>query len=330
MTNKLLRLINQFFFILLVVVVPVVIITNQILISIYPHADAGLFINNVLPQDIPPKLPWLSTSGSDIVDEEKRRVVLHGVNVGSTEWEQGSWHVKAINELAQNWHVNIIRVRVLETDYIKNKENFFRRLEWEFLRPARRLGLYVIIHPKVVHEETDLGSLDLTNMWQDIAGRYKDDPNILYDLLPEPHDTTWSAIRNNYQNLISVVRKIHPKSLIFVSGNNWGREINEYLDSPMLYENIVYRTNPYNEDVYFERQFGKITGHLPVFFGEFGADGKPYMSREAVQTLINFANKNRLGWTAWNFHSEGCPCLLSNKTTFQTTPYGEIVKRALF
>lgn len=323
-------LIQKVLFVTVVAVVPTVIVTNKILAAIYPHADANLVITNILPQETPPpKLSWLSTRGKDIVDETGRKMILRGVNMGSTEWEDGSWHVKAINRLGNLWTVNVIRVRVLEKDYVKNKDDFFRRLEWEFLRPARKNGLYVLVHPKVIHEENDLGSPELTSLWHDLAVRYRDDPTVLFDLLPEPHDTTWAMIRTHYQQLIGTVREVHPQSLIFVSGHNWGREINEYVDNPLPYANIVYRTNPYNEPFYFERQFGKITGRLPVFFGEFGADGKPYMSREAVQNLLDFARSNQLGWTAWNFHDEGCPCILADKSTFQTTPYGEIIREAL-
>ncbi len=166
-------------------------------------------------------------------------------------------------------------------------------------------------------------------MWQEIARRYQDEPAVIYDVLAEPHDVSRAAVWQANQKLVETIRAVHPKSLIMVTGLGWGREINSYLDNPLPYGNIVYRTNPYNKAGELEGIFGKIARFYPVFLGEFGADGYPPMSQESVQALLSLADRFSLSWTAWNFHDSGCPCLLENNINFSPSTYGQIVKNAL-
>lgn len=276
-----------------------------------------------------PQLSWLSTKGARIVDENGKNVILRGVNVADLGWggDEG-WLPSSISVAVRSWKANVIRVRIYEERFFADPAKYLNRLESQVVAPARREGVYVILHP-FLKDRVPLPTRRTGEMWRLIAQKYKDDPVVLYDPLDEPHDVDFNRIWTAYQGLIEEIRAIHPKSLIFVSGLDWGREINSYVERALPYPNIVYRTNPYNEPDAFESKFGQAVGKLPVFIGEFGADGYPSMSREAVKTLLSYAVKHDLGWAAWTFHSTGCPCLLANSKNLAPTPYGEIVRDAL-
>jgi endoglucanase len=276
----------------------------------------------------PPVLPWLSTTGNRIVNEKGEPVILRGVNISSIHWGMEEWNPKATEFAIKSWKAQVVRSRVYQDDYLKNPTAFFDQMETEIISPARRAGAYVVLHPWIGKNDPlpDSGTIQ---MWQAIAAHYKDDPNILYDVLAEPHNVTKKQVRDAYITLIEAVRKVHPRSLIFVSGLGWGREINSYLADPLPYPNIVYRSNPYNRPGEFESLFGKIAQVYPVFLGEFGADGYPPMTRDSVRALLDYADQLGLGWTAWNFHSQGCPCLLSDYKKFTPSSYGSIIKDAL-
>lgn len=319
------------FFYLLAIFVPLLIISFFFFQNLSEKINFSFkrYLAKPSPQVEVVKLPWLKTEGRFLVNEKGEKVILRGVNLASVDWGYESWHPEAIDYLAKNWQVNVIRTRIIQEEYEKDQTTFFQKLEEEFLIPARRNGLYVILHPRVRNSLTDLPDNQTTAMWRAVAEKYKDDPNILFDLLAEPHNTSQSAVINAYKQLISEVRSIRPQSLILVTGLSWGREINSYLENPLPFENIVYRSNPYNTPKMFKSLFGEIDKVYPVFFGEFGAEGFPPMSKEDVEALINYAKNNEIGWTAWNFHSLGCPCLLKNYKTFEPTEYGLIVKNAL-
>jgi hypothetical protein len=202
-------------------------------------------------------------------------------------------------------------------------------MEKQVIEPARKKGVYVILHAFMENSENDLPDQKAIEMWGEVAKHYQNDPLIIYDPIPEPHNITKQQLRDIYQKVIETIRAEHTRSLIMVTGLGWGREINSYLEDPLPYENIVYRSNPYNRKGEFEGLFGEIAKEYPVFLTEFGADDYPPMSPESVQALLDYANELGLGWTAWHFHSVGCPCLLKDWKTFVPTEWGELVYQEL-
>ncbi len=188
--------------------------------------------------------------------------------------------------------------------------------------------MYVILHPWF-KENASLPDQTTINMWQSVAHRYRNDPTIIYDLLAEPRDVSHQELKDAYKQLIPAVRKASPNSLIMVTGLDWGRDINYWLDDPLEYGNLVYRSNPYNRIGEFEGMFAKIALKYPVFLGEFGADESLTMDLEAVKSLLSLTQQLNIGWTAWNFSATGCPCLLLDESKFTPSEYGQIVKNSL-
>lgn len=277
-----------------------------------------------------PQLSWLTTSGKNVIDSSDKPIILRGVNLASTTWgeEYTTWNPLAIHHVAQDWQINVIRTRIHQYEYENSSAQFFLNLETQILEPARQEGLYIILHPWF-GENQSLPDKQGIEMWLTVAKRYANDSHVLYDLLAEPRDVENHIIRESYQELIPQLREVNPNSLIFVTGSDWGREINSYLDNPLPFPNIVYRTNPYNKTGEFEGLFGEIAKELPVFIGEFGTEDKLTMQEQDIQDLLGYADLLQIGWTAWHYSSTGCPCLLTDNNTFTPSQYGQIVESAL-
>ena len=280
----------------------------------------------ILPTPTPVPMPWLSTKGNKIVDDRGVEIVLRGANLSSLYWGFEDWHPLAIENLAREWGANVTRIRVHEDRFLASPKAWFKKIEKEVINPAKKEGIYVIIHPWI-GDNQPLPDARTAEMWRMIALRYKDDSTVLYDLLAEPREVSWLQTRQAYADLIKAVREVNSKSLIFVSGLSWGRRINEYADDPMPFSNIVYRSNPYNHADQFEDLFGKTALTHPVFLGEFGPS--PDMDLADVEALLGYADRLGVGWTAWAFQSVGCPCLLAEYAGFVRNEYGEMVYLAL-
>jgi len=272
----------------------------------------------------------LHTKGTQILNDKNEPIRLRGINLISTNWgdKYNDWNPQAIDFATNSWHINVLRTRIYEHEYTENPAKFFLTLETQILEPARRNNLYIIIHPWFGENDSLPGNGGI-KMWLAVANRYKNDPHIIYDLLAEPRDTTFKSVQDAYLSLIPQVRTISPSSLIMVTGLDWGRDINVYLESPLPFDNLVYRTNPYNKTAEFPGLFGKIAEKYPVFFGEFGTEDKLSMSIQDAQNVMAYADKLSIGWTAWHFTSTGCPCLLLNELDFTPTPFGKLVKANL-
>lgn len=277
-----------------------------------------------------PPVSSLHTTGTKILNSSNQPVILRGVNLISTNWGRNypTWNPKAIDVATHDWHANVIRTRIYENEFSTNPSQFFLDLETQILAPARKNGLYVIIHPWFGDNDSLPGSGGV-KMWLAVAKRYQNDPHIIYDLFAEPHDLTFSDLQKTYTTLIPQVRAIAPNSLIMVTGLDWGRDINAWIASPLPYPNLVYRSNPYNKTGEFESYFGRIAEKYPVFLGEFGTEDKLSMTLPDVQNLLGYANDLGIGWTAWHFTATGCPCLLSDEASFTPSASGSLVKNAL-
>ena len=278
----------------------------------------------------PGTVAWLSTKDTQIVNPQGKPVLLRGVNIASNQWssQYKAWHPQAVNEATSVWHANIIRTRIFEKDYINNPLTFFKDLETEIINPARQAHAYVILHPWL-GENVSLPTKYTQSMWTAIARRYKNDPTIIYDLLAEPRNVSFDDLRTAYMTLIPAVRAVNPNSLIMVTGLDWGRDINLWLDDPLPFSNLVYRTNPYNKQGELEGYFLRIAQKYPVFFGEYGSSDDLTMKPADVDYLIRLADSLHLSWTAWNFSATGCPCLLSDEAAFTPSDYGTQVFTAL-
>ena len=326
MKNWFIRL--QILLILLIFASPIIFLLAN---KFKPHLDLIKYDLQKSEREVSyPQVSWLTTRDKAIINDKNEKLILRGINIASTTWgpEFEQWNPLAVTYAVDNWSVNVIRTRIHEYEYVDNPANFFFKLETQILDPARSRGVYVILHPWF-GENQSLPDENGVKMWLAVAKRYQNDPHILYDIFAEPRDIDRGELINTYNSLIPQIRQVNPRSLIFVTGLDWGREINSFLDSPLPYDNLVYRTNPYNKTGEFEGLFGRIAEIYPVFIGEFGSDDKLTMTEESVQSLLGYADALEIGWTAWHFSDSGCPCLLSDNNLFTPTSYGQIVLDAL-
>lgn len=277
-----------------------------------------------------PNLPKLKTSGNRILDEFNNPVILRGINLVSTNWNPSylSWNSNAIDHATTTWRINAIRTRIYQNEFTDNPASFFLKMEEQIFEPARKNGLYIIVHPWF-GENKSLPDPQGVKMWLAFAKRYQNDPHFIYDLFAEPRDLPFSELSSAYYSLIPQIRATVPDSLIMVTGLDWGRDINAWMDNPLPFDNLIYRANPYNKQGEFESYFGRIALTHPVFLGEFGTQDKLSMTLADVESLLGYADQLGLGWTAWHFSATGCPCLLSEEGAFTPTPYGELVKNSL-
>ncbi len=278
----------------------------------------------------PTPISPLHTTGLNILNSENKPVVLRGINLISTNWgdKYKTWNPEAISVASRDWHANVVRTRLYQHEFEASPANFFLTLEEQIIGPARKNGMYVILHPWFTDNKS-LPDKHGMAMWLAVAKRYGNDPHIIFDLLAEPRDVTFDELRTTYLSLIPQIRAAAPDTLIMVTGLDWGRDINAWLDSPLEFKNIVYRTNPYNRTAEFPGYFGKIALKYPVLLGEFGTEDKLSMSLVDVKNILNYASALNLGWTAWHFTDSGCPCLLSEESSFKPSEYGDLVKSSL-
>ncbi len=283
----------------------------------------------VTPDDTAVTLSWLHTEGNTIRNEDGNIIILRGVNRSGLEYEKlGNGISKAeIEYICADWKAQIIRLP-FNQDWILHDPAYNDYLD-EIIGWILANEAYVLLDLQWQDTEVKIPPIPnegAVGMWQLLAGRYKDNPGVLYDIHNEAHDTSWEAWRQRAIEIIEGIRSVHDKALIFVSGLDWAYDLRGWGTDPLPYENIVYSTHPYPfkaEPWAWDKYFGNFAEEIPIFAGEFGG-GEDDL--EWGRQLLAYFNAKKMGWTAWSWSNQ--PYLTQNDRRTPTS-FGEIVREAL-
>ena len=224
------------------------------------------------------------------------------------------------------------------------ERGMYTLLDLQWLEAATPRGTLKDGRPNFVPALPDAGSVQA---WRILAARYRHEPAVLFDIFNEPHDpllddpTRWQIpdqdrglrpLRKRRvgapewhpwaRELIRAIRSEHQAALVFVSGLDWGYDLESF---PLNIENVVYSTHVYpSKKKSWEKAFGKLSWTHPVFVAEWGGTDEDLAWGEK---LVKYLNELEIGWTAWSWSDH--PYLIRANTTFTPTVFGELVRASL-
>ncbi len=273
----------------------------------------------------------------------------------------------AIPQLASVWHANLITHGFASHPVATNDPTYMGILD-QYQQLAQNNGMYIIFayyYQALNGDQPPLiGVNNYTNVDPDyhqaminMVNHFRTRSNVLFMLQAEPHSdsawngqnirVTWNVIRPLYDSIITDMRAVdipqagEQKHLILASGDGYGRDISPVVTNgeighpdPITADgavNVVYSSHPYdtragsNDWEYF---LPVADAGYPVLVTEFGTGGQ--MNQQDTLDLMSEMNNGtrHIGWTAWIFDSEGCPCLLTGTNTnfVPSSPYGISVR----
>jgi hypothetical protein len=272
-----------------------------------------------------------------------------------------------MQEIVQIWRSKIVRVQFNQDWALHGRgdhpaSEYLHALD-QIIDWAAALGAYTLLDLQWLDRDTVYGRLDdkekspnhvaplpnalTTNLWANLAERYRDEPAVLFDLFNEPHnplsddllplfliDESGIPVESDTdfvseeewlpwaRRLVEVIRQIHPSSLIFVGGIDWAFDLSRIrLDAP----NIVYSTHVYPNRAphQWPAAFGNSAAEVPVFVGEWGGEEKDLDWGKQFVAFLRSAPV--VGWTAWSWQDK--PFLLqSPRPPYLATPFGSLVQ----
>lgn len=199
--------------------------------------------------------------------------------------------------------------------------------------------------------ETDL------SFWRDVAGMFRDDARVLFNLFSEPfsvscaqwysggdmavnffNDPKGKLLRGAYstigmKDLAAAVRAVAPRNVIIVSGIDWGYDLSCLTSGYALQtENVAYATHPFDwppkQPKDWDRAFGVPALTHVVLAEEFGQyDCKT----DFISALMKTFGRYQMSWLAWDWSvAGGCegPALLADWNGNPSEPYGAFVRSA--
>ncbi|MCH8062440.1 MAG: cellulase family glycosylhydrolase [Chloroflexi bacterium] len=286
-------------------------------------------------------LKWLRTSANRIVDEESTRIILRGVNIErrSFIWDfvqSVAYELRAIpiatGEGPEGWGATVVKLYFSSGPVLRGETEYISAYD-EMISLANSNGAYVHLvyrdhepNDDAPGRPDDDAKLALTRM----AARYANHPGVIYGVQGEPFGIDWVELATLYTDMIDSVRAVHPKSLISVPGTQYGRYLRGVLDRPILRDNVFYTSHPYDDWETIQREYllGDISAAYPIVLGEFGIGGAMPLTDD-MEALLDYSEQNGIGWIAWQFSDEACPCLLDNRDSFTPSEWGKLVKRRM-
>ncbi len=254
--------------------------------------------------------------------------------------------------LAQDWKVDVVRLPVHPGLWQQND----RYLE-DYVDPivtwCEDLGLYVLLgwhaHGNPTTGQAELPDWRHTPPWRGnpynpdralalsaltkMAARYRDHPRVVFGSFNEPAYIAWDEWRPIADELVDAVHREAPGALVTVSGTDFGYDLRDVLDNPVNRPNVVYETHPYPWKGGAWLTFvPELSRHHPVFLGEwgFGPVVSPGIGRSNYgEPLVALCRDLGIGWTAWVWHDEWTPSMLSSLRDYRTTDFGTFVREVL-
>ena len=305
-------------------------------------------------------LEWVSIKGNSFVNESGETMIFQGVNIRDPHnlEEEGHWTRSHFAE-AKAWGANVIRLPIHPPSWRTRGVEGYLALIDQAVEWAAELGLYLILDWHSIgnlkmelfqHEMYITSVEETTEFWSIVAERYADEPVILmYELYNEPTisgenfgDMSWEEWKVINEDLIKVIRDIHPRSLIGVAGFNWAYDLTPIGESPIEAGGIAYISHPYPEkreapwEEKWEADWGFVAERYPVFLTEIGfalpeEEGVhiPVHGDETYgQALVDYTEAKKISWVVWCFDPDWSPYMFTD-WDYTPTRQGAFFKKVM-
>lgn len=256
----------------------------------------------------------LKVSGNKILSQSGNAAVLRGMSLywSIPDWQNPTqfWNANVVNWLAEDWHANVIRA-AMGVDYnggYLNNPASQKQYVSTVVDAAIAKGIYVIIdwhdHDAPSHQANAIA------FFQEMARKYGNNPNVIYEVFNEPNNETWPEIKSYSTAVIQAIRAIDPDNLILVGSPMWDQDLRSPANSPITgYNNIAYTLHFYagshGADLRSAGEYAMNAG-LAIFISEWGtsnADGNGGVFSSQSDEWLSWANANNLSWCNWSIHN---------------------------
>jgi hypothetical protein len=287
------------------------------------------------------ELPWLRTAGNQVRDEPDGIVYLRGVTArgldastdASSLAESLGLADDGVEVLTQLWNVTCVRLPFTAATVLHGTGSLaggdvLSALD-DLIAGLAAASLYVILALQVP-TGAPVGE-DVAAAWAVLAGRYNDQPAVLYELCAPAAAMPAGWWPDAATKLLGKLRRDHPASLVLLCGPHPGDDVRGL---PLRYAtgapapNIVYTVSatPLRQTVESALELQTFGHDFPVFVAEW-TDGSG-VGRTAQLAADVFVRAG-FGWAAANWNAEPRLVLDAARRRFTPTRFGQVVQRAL-
>ena len=285
---------------------------------------------------------FLSVKGTALVNQYGNEVQLRGVSFGWHNWWPRFYTKNTVNWLKEDWKCSVVRAAIgVEPAgaYITNPTSALNCL-YAVVDAAIENDIYVIIdwhsHSIKLNEAKEFFQL--------VAEKYKDYPNIIYEIFNEPEGITWTNVKAYSEEVIATIRAIDTKNIILVGTPSWSQDVDVAANNPITgYDNLMYVLHFYatshGQPLRNKADIALQKG-LPIIVSECAgmeASGDGPVNIYAWQAWVLWMNENNISWLAWSIADKNETCSMIKNTSSPVSgwadsdlkEWGQIVREEL-
>ena len=264
----------------------------------------------------------LQVSGTQLVNERGKPVVLRGMSFGWHNWWPRFYTEGAVQWLHQDWKCTVVRAAM----GVEPNGAYISKPEWSkekvkaVVDGAIKEGIYVIIdwHSHNIKLE------EAKSFFAEMAMTYGDKPNVIYEIFNEPDQESWQDVKNYSIEVMKTIRAIDPDNLILVGSPHWDQDVHLAADDPITgFQNIMYTMHFYaatHKQFLRDRCDYALQKGLPLFISESAgmeASGNGPLNYEEWNKWIDWAEQKKISWITWSVSdkNETCSVLLPSASS---------------
>lgn len=266
--------------------------------------------------------PRLSVSGRFIKDPSGNNVVLRGVSltdvsVANSRPRNARQLIDMATDNANGWFARVVRLPVypdaidMQPGWNANPDAYFNNHLNPAVQECIARQIYCIIDWHYIRGyNSSAVDTSTRNFWTFMAPKYKDVPNVIYELYNEPiNPDNWSTWKTTAQPWVNIIRAAAPNNLILVGGPRWSQNVAEAATNPFTGGNIAYVAHIYPQhggQSTWDAWFGNSSSTVPYFISEWGWQQGGTIPTSGTQSgygvpFSTYMESKGVSWTAWVF-----------------------------
>ncbi|HNW51685.1 MAG TPA: glycoside hydrolase family 5 protein [Prolixibacteraceae bacterium] len=266
----------------------------------------GYFSYGSNPQTPVEKYGQLKIEGTTIVGQNGEPAQLTGMSFFWSQWIGKYYNDKCVDWLVSDWKCSVLRatMAVGHKGYATHPRKEQKKIE-TVVDAAIRDGIYVIIDFHEHNAEKFLN--EAKTFFGDMAKKYGNQPNVIYEIYNEPLKVSWSKVVKPYcEEVIKTIRQYDPDNIIICGTPTWSQDVDEASLDPIKVANIAYALHFYSGT---HTQWLRDKAELAMkngcclFVSEYGTtdangDGKVYA--DETRRWYDWMDKYHIGHCNWS------------------------------
>lgn len=253
---------------------------------------------------------FLKVSGTKLVNENEEDFILKGVSSHGIQWFYDLYTKDNIKVLKEDWNTNVFRIAMYTKEGGYIDDSSLKDKVIKIIDNCIELDMYVIVDWHILSDNNPTTYTNASrNFFDEISKKYKDKPNVIYEICNEPNgNTSFDDINKYAKEIIPVIRKNSPKSLIIVGTPTWSQDVDRVVK--LEYDNIMYSLHFYSgshKEELRNKARTALKNNTPIIVSEFGvseASGNGGIYFDETDKWIKFLKENKISIISWNLSNK--------------------------